>query len=266
MIRRPSRNTSNSGSVILRDSSLVSLSKLLLKEQEEDFRKCIGHYKELKPRVESFSSDNIALLRRAHAFAFTLGMWVSKMGDCPPKAHAYLLEIRSDAILLIPAIVFGNRRSMRLYERAHIEDILRYLYYRDHPIEHELLQLEPKGYANMETLFNWVKNHPASRRVTNQLDAALAALSSAYSELSMTVHAAVNTELELSDSLSNLHAPIAEASKELVRLQTVFESITFLLSAFHFEVYSRFDLNEMALVAQFLTAEQKKTLNALHPR
>jgi hypothetical protein len=242
---------------------LVSLSKLLLKEQEEDFRKCVSHYKLLKPRDESFSSNNIALFRRAHAFAFTLGLWVSKIGNSPSKANTYLFEIRSDAILLMPAINFGIRRSLRMYERAHIEDILRYLYYRDHPVEFELLQMEPKSYANMDALFSWARYHPTSRKVVDSVNAALAVLSSAYAELSITVHAAVNSELELFESLSGLHAPIIDAPKELAKLQAIFESITFLLSIFNHDVYSRFDLDEMALVGQFLTAEQKRILSSL---
>jgi len=92
------------------------------------------------------------------------------------------------------------------------------------------------------------------------VDAALAILASAYADLSLTVHAAIDTELELSDSLVNLHGPIANASRELARIQSIFESIMFLLLVFHPGVYSKLDLNEMALIGQFLTAEQKKAL------
>ena len=240
-----------------------SLSELLIKEQEKDHKKCLDYYKKLKLNEGNFSADNTALFRRVHGFAFSLGLWLSKVEEDKNPANIYLYEIRSDAIQLLPAIVLGNRRSLRLYERAHIEDILRYIFYHDHPIEHQLLQLEPKSYANLDVLFSWVKRHPLFRSDLGSLEPCLDFLHSTYAELSRSVHTTTNNELELSSAVTLLHSPIEAATLELVKLQTIFESVTFLLSRFQKEIYLRFDLNERALVSQFLSKSQKKVLAGL---
>ena len=242
---------------------MVSLSQALLREQEVDFKKCIDYYNQLKLDNSNFSPETTALFRRAHGFAFTLGLWITKLEGNQNPAKIYLNQMLSDAIQVMPTVALGDKRGLRLYARAQIEDALKYVFYCDHPVEFELLQLEPKSHTTMDELFEWAKRHPIFKLERDSVELALGVLASAYAELSLTVHATTVKELELSTAVSSLHRPFKDAVSELAKLQGIFESVTFLLALFHREIMKNLDLNERALVSQFLSTPQKKILSGL---
>jgi len=235
----------------------------LIKYQEKDFQKCITYYKTLKINKRVFDDENMGLLRCAHKIAFTMGLWVNKLSNAPKWALPYLHQLMSDTIQLTPSIVLGNRRSLHLYERACIEDFLRYIYFFDHKIEHILLQDNPTKFKSFDFLVNWVKTYPTMSSHENLVLENCNILSSSHSELSRTIHGTIVSHLELSDSLKSLHAPIKNAQKELNSMKSIFKSIFFLLCLFHLHEFNEFLLDERKILCQFFGKKEKQALSGI---
>ena len=241
---------------------MPDLSRALSKERDNDLDKIIRYYKDFSPDSDVFSDNNLGLLRLIHGFAFSLGLWQSKLEAGKIEATVYFQELRSDIIQLIPSIIFGNKRSFRLYQRSAIEDFLRYIFYYHHPIEHIILQDEPTTYASMDNLFSWVKHHPWLREFRDESNGCCDELNSAYSSISRSVHATTVKEFQLSDEIISLHAPFVTAGI-ILEFRSVSEAIMFLLCSFHKQKFHEFDLNERRIIMEFIRKGHKKTLLGL---
>lgn len=231
--------------------------------QNADFEKSVAYYKSLKLEDAVFSGDNKLLLKYSHAVAFSMVMWAQKLSDAPEWALPYLLQLKTDAIHLIPSTILGNKRTLHLYERAGIEDFLRYVYFFDHRIEHLLLQNQARRFKNFDFLIEWLKNYPLLGSYEENISESCGELSSRYSELSRTVHGTTLADAELTDSLKNLQKPIEHPSVETNMMKSIFRNIFFLLSLFHLEKYNRLSLDEKMIICQHLSAKEKQILSKL---
>ena len=218
------------------------------------------YYKELDINEVTFTKTK-ALIKRAHQIAFAMGLWVQKLSTAPEWALPYLKQLRSDTIQLIPSIILGNRRGLHLYERACIEDFLRYFYFFDHKIECILLQNNPTKYQNLDFLIKWIRNYPTFSDYKESVFTHCSNLTFRYKELSRTIHGSPIDEFELSDSLTTLHKPIENSRKEGARMKSIFESIFFLLSLFHLSEYNSFLLDELVNICQNLGKRDKRILS-----
>jgi hypothetical protein len=192
-----------------------------------------------------------------------MGVWTQKLSPIPEWAKPYLQQLRADSVQLIPSVALGNRRTLHLYERACIEDFLRYFYYFDHKIEYLLLQGRPTRFEAVDFLIDWVKNYPALDAYKDQVSDSCGKLTSGYKELSRTVHGTTVSDIQLSDNLKEMHEPLQQPIKERDLMNLIFRNIFFLLSLFHIEKYRMFNLDEKRLVCQHLSQEQKRALSGL---
>ena len=234
--------------------------------QNADLEKSIEYYKGMTLEEVVFSGDHRVLLKHAHAVAFTMGMWTQRLTEVPKWALPYLLQLRADAIHLIPSAILGNKRTLHLYERAGIEDFLRYIYFFDHPIEHLLLQSQVKSYKSLDFLIEWLKNYPLLKNYEDSISESCAELTSRYSELSRTVHGTTLTEAEISDSLKNLQKPMEHPAEETNMMRDVFRNIFFLLSLFHLEDYNHLSIDEKMVICQHLNHDEKQILSRLNKK
>jgi len=241
----------------------LSLGEKLLKIQQDDLNHCVEYYKHLNLDANVFVGNNLALVKSAHKIAFTMGIWTLKLSDIPKWATPYLQQLKTDSIQLIPSVVLGNKRTLHLYERACIEDFLRYFYYFDHKIEHLLLQTRPTRFENIDFLIDWVRNYPTLEAHKDQVLNSCNELTSAYKELSRTVHGTTISDIELSDSLKDLHGPLQQPIKERDLMNLIFRNVFFLLSLFHIGELQTFNLDERRLASQHLSREQKRVLSGL---
>jgi hypothetical protein len=236
----------------------LSLGGKLLAVQKQDFDKCVDFFKAYSINKDLFTCNQEPLIRTAHKVAFTMSLWTEKVSEVPEWDKPYLLQLKADSIELLPSIVFGNKRTLHLYERACIEDFLRYFYYYDHHIEQLLLKANPTKYQTIDFLLNWVKDYPLLQKWTEAVSRSCMKLSSAYSELSRTVHG--NSGIEIRGSLSDIFKPIDNPEKECALLALTFQNIFFLLALFHIKDYGSLTIDEMMLVSQHFSRQQKLDL------
>lgn len=190
-------------------------------------------------------------------------MFTHKISGVPEWAVPYLDQLRSDTIQVFPSVISGSKRTIHLYERANIEDFLRYIYFFDHKIEHILLQTYPKKYQSVDLMIDWLKEYPALKPYEETVSENCSELTSRYAELSRTVHGTIVTDQQIVDSLKDLGKVKVEPSKELNILKAVFGAIFFLLSIFHIKDYRQLQLDERTLICQHLYEKQIRVLSGL---
>jgi len=190
-------------------------------------------------------------------------MWAQKLSSVPIWARPYFFQFRSNTIQLIPAIVFGNRRSLHLYQRCSIEDVLRYFYFFDHKIEHILMQRNPTCYPTFSELVDWIKKYPTLVKYKEKISENCGNLVTCYKELSRTVHGTTLGDLQLCKDLISLNVPITDIEKERKMIRTVYRSLFLLLTLFHIEEVPKFSLDEKKILFQLLTPSQKRLIAGL---
>jgi hypothetical protein len=202
--------------------------------------------------------NNLSLIREAHRLAFAIAILFSKIPNRKPFVKPYFSQPLSDSIQMISAMALGNKRTAKLLERAVIEDLLRYIYYYHHEIEHKLLQLEPNKYETIKSLFEYAGTHPFFRD-DSELKASLSVLQSKYSELSKEIHVSTTSRMTIIKDIISVNKPVADAD-ELNNLKTISQYVVFLLCHFHKDKYAKLSLDEKALLVQFLNKKQKRKL------
>jgi hypothetical protein len=241
----------------------LSLGDKFLSFQKTDLANCIEYFKKLEIDPTVLNRNNIALLRNAHRVAFAMSLWSQKSIDAPDWAKPYLQQLKADSVQLIPSIVMGNRRTLHLYERACIEDFLRYFFYFDHKIEHILLQTYPTKFQTVDYLINWIKDYPSFTNHKESVAESCNSLTTGYKELSRTVHGTLVSDIALADNLASLFQPLRHAIKEGELMTLIFRNIFFLLALFQLPSYRKFSLDEMMLICQHLSEKQKRVLSGI---
>ncbi|MHA1410594.1 MAG: hypothetical protein ACTSQY_09880 [Candidatus Odinarchaeia archaeon] len=228
---------------------------------KKDFENTIKYYKEYKINEGIFSEKNIPLLKIAHKFASSVRMFILKL-DVPEHSFYYLEQISSDSIQMYFNMFFGNLRAVRLHQRSLIENLLRYIYYYDHYIEHLILQKEPSEYILIRNLFEYMKKHP---KFSDNLDIceSIETLSSKYSEISKSVHVSTISDMEIINNLTSLNNPIKNINEEIKNLVIIIKNIIFILCFFHNDVFSSLTMDERPLISSYLTSKQIKILSGL---
>ena len=241
-----------------------SLGKRLLAIQQEDFQKTVEYLRGLRTSEELFSGHTKSLLRCSHKVAFTMHLWDQRLTDVPQWVLPYLRQLSSDTIQLVASVTLGSRRTLHLYERASIENFLRYIYFFDHPIEHILLQTQPKRFQSFDSLIEWIKNYPKLGPYRENVSYSCDELTSKYSELSRTVHGTTISDQELLTSLKSLHKPIDNPINEMNLIKSIFRNIFLLLSLFHWETFHNLSLDEQTVICQHFGDRERKILSGLN--
>ncbi len=190
-------------------------------------------------------------------------MLTRKLFHVPEWSAPYLSQLRSDSNQVFFSAVEGVKRTIHLYERASIEDFLRYVYYFDHKIEHILLQTYPKKFQSIDFLIDWLEGYPTLKSYKEVISENCGVLTSQYAELSRTVHGTRIADRQIVESLKDLSDSQIDADHELTTVKAVFGSILFLLSIFHVNDYRQLQLDEKTLVCQHLNGQQIEILSGL---
>lgn len=231
--------------------------------QERDFAKCVDYFKALQIDQNVFLGEKKALVKTAHSVAFAMNVFANKLSDIPKWAVPYLNLLKSDTIHAFSSAVMGEKRTLHLYERAGIEDFLRYIYFFDHKIEHTLLQTYPKKFQNVASMIDWLEEYPSLIAHQKAVSENCGILASCYAELSRTVHGTTLADQQIIESLKDHAGKNIDHQKEEKALRSLFGAIFFLLSAFHIETYRQLQLDERTLICQHLSEKQIEELSGL---
>lgn len=190
-------------------------------------------------------------------------MLTRKLANVPEWSAPYLSELRSDSNQVFFSVVEGIKRTIHLYERASVEDFLRYTYYFDHRVEQILLQMHPKKFQSIDFMIDWLQEYPTLKPFKEAISENCSELTSKYAELSRTVHGTRIADHQIVESLKDLGNSQIDATKELATIRSVYGSILFLLSVFHINDYRKLQLDERTLLCEQLNEKQIEALSGL---
>ena len=109
-----------------------------------------------------------------------------------PGAIGFFNEAQSDGLTGLVLIMSGSSRSAHKSLRSLIENVIRVVYYADHPIEYRLWEVG-KHRPTFRSLFEYIENHPDLVDVKSSLFLP-SSLHSSWKKLSEFVHASAMGE------------------------------------------------------------------------
>jgi hypothetical protein len=187
--------------------------------------------------------------KRIHRATFSLILWRFRLKPIPQHGKAFIEEIASDALQVLPQVLMGYGKTAKLLIRGIVENTFRHLYFSDHPIEFERMNREQKWYVRLEDLFDYAKIHPAFLHTESKFDA-INRLASLHSELSAGVHGRQVQDLEMRLALKKIVYSQVEATKQTQLIERCAQSANFVLAVFHQEQLAHFQAEERRIILQ----------------
>lgn len=212
---------------------------------------------------ESPPGAMVEYARKIHRATYSLILWRFRLKNQPERAKVFLEEIASDALQVLPQALMGYSKTTRLLVRGIIENVLRHIYFADHPVEFARMNREGKWYIQVEDLFGYQLIHPVILEVEPKFDA-VNRLKTLYSDLSASIHGRRVQDLEMRVALNKITYESDAVQKEVQLVERCAEGVNFLLAAVHHDKFSQFQLEDRRTVLQTLPTIAKRALIALH--
>jgi len=206
----------------------------------------------------------IATAQSVHALTYSLILWRFRLTGLPEHGKVFIEEVASDALQVLPQLLMGYSKTVKLLVRGIVENALRHLYFSDHPIEFIRMNRERKWYLTIDHLCDYAKQHPYFLVTEPQFDA-VNQITSAYSELSAGVHGRTVRDLEMRAALSKMGYDQASADKELTILRKCAVAVNFALCVFHHRRVRAFQLDDRRVILHTLPARAREVWTGFNP-
>jgi hypothetical protein len=206
------------------------------------------------------TSPGAALLthaRRIHLATYSLILWRFRLIDLPQHGSPFIEEIASDALQILPHTLMGYMKSAKLFTRGIIENVLRHIYFSDHPIEFARMNREKRWYLTQDALQDYAKIHPTFL-VSEPKFNAIAKLSSLYSDLSAGIHGRTVGDLEMKVALEKIKYDDDLAAEQADFVSHCAAASNFLLAAFHKERVLKFQTDDRRIILRTLPADARQ--------
>lgn len=196
-----------------------------------DFSEVLDFLKKKQIVPPNLPKDSIVIARGIHEACYSLILWRFRLKKLTPHAKVFIEELASDALQILPQVMMGYAKTTRLLVRGVLENVLRHIYYSDHPVEFARMNRETKWYMSIDQLCDYLKTHPEFIQTEPKFDA-IAQIRSLYSDLSAGVHGRTVDDLEIRRSLQLITFDINEAKKMASFVQKAVQPSNFLLSIY----------------------------------
>ena len=222
-----------------------------------DFDEVVAHLQTVRLLYQDPNSDAIAIAKRIHASTYALLIWRFRLRKLPAHGKPFVEEIASDAFQILPQVLMGFSKTAKLLMRGIIENVLRHVYFSDHPVEFAVINADKKWYLEMKELLDYARRHPDYSLSEAKFDA-LGKLSSLYSELSGSVHGGKVSNLEMRSALSKIVFDKVMAVKDAGLLEKVVEACNFVLAIYHREQLRRFAEADRRTILQSMSPKGRQ--------
>ena len=200
--------------------------------------------------------------KRIHRATFSLILWRFRLAGIAAHGKVFIEEIASDALQILPQVLMGYGKTVKLLTRGIVENTLRHLYFSDHPVEFERMNREQKWYLTTGDLLDYAKVHPAFLRTEPKFDA-ISRLASLHTDLSAGIHGRQVQDLEMRLALRKIAYSEAEARKQVQLVERCAQSANFVLAVFHQERLSRFQAEDRRIILQMVPPRGRNVLTHL---
>ncbi len=196
-------------------------------------------------------------VRRIHRATYSLILWRFRLKRRLPHTKPFIEEIASDALQILPQVLLGYGKTVKLLTRGIIENTLRHVYFSDHPVEFQKMNQDSKWFMPTAELFTYIKAHPKLALTEKRFDA-INRLSSLYSELSAGVHGQAVADLEMRISLEKISYADALAKKDAALIERCASASNFILAVFHGQTVAKFQSEDQLIILQTMPPRARK--------
>ena len=204
-----------------------NLDKDFTKFQDKLLQSC-----ELSFKIDAI---NKPFLKKYHKLTYVIALFESKLEDKWTEDNKFLFlnELLSDLLSNCSLTFIGFYHSSLIITRRLIENFYNHVFYFDHPVEFELLNLGRNEYTPILDLKSYFESYPLikaleDKEIKNFNDQ----LFHHYQELCRTVHTKGETFMGLAKNLEEIK-PVFDLAKHLNNVNVSIQSIVYLLYKFH---------------------------------
>jgi hypothetical protein len=208
------------------------------------------------------SSALIESAKKIHRATHSLILWRFRLKGLPEHGQAFIEEIASDALQILPQVLMGYGKTAKLLTRGIIENTLRHLYFSDHPIEFARMNRDTKWYLTMEALFDYPKTHPLFLETESKFDA-LNRLSTLYSDLSAGIHGRRVQDLEMRIALKKIAYDESGMRRQVDLSERCAGSANFMLATFHRDRMNNFQTEDRRLILRTMPPRARQVWNQI---
>jgi hypothetical protein len=226
-----------------------------------DFAEVVA-YLQSRPMMSASTAGMPDHIRALHRATHSLILWRFRLPKLPEQSAVFLEEIASDALQILPQVSMGFSKPARLLLRGITENVLRHVYFSDHPVEFTLMNSSERWYLSVTELFEYAKKHPLFATTEPSFDA-LGRLQGLYDELSAVVHGRSVRDFQMNVALSKIdyqHSVCEKESRLAIRCS---EAVNFLLASFHVQKFRHFSPDDRKTILQTMPAKAKNLLVSL---
>ena len=224
----------------------------------KDFEGVVAYL--IKRGIIPASSQPSGLLsnaRRVHRATYSLILWRFRLTGLSDTGRPFIEELASDALQILPQMLMGYEKTTKLLTRGIIENTLRHIYFSDHPIEFARMNRDQKWYLSTDSLFDYMKIHPAFLDTEPRYDG-INRLSSLYSELSTGIHGRTVNDFEMRIALNKITYANNAAKKAAEQLDKCAQAATFLLAVFHRDQVRAFRTEDRQIVLRTMVPKARE--------
>lgn len=190
---------------------------------------------------QDLSTQNLNKLRKIHSVVYSFALWADRISDlfCAENEIVFLVDLKSDLIQTLPLVLSGYKKATAILLRSSIENILKHIYFFDHPVE--FARCKNSGFfLKMDELCDYLKNHPVVGDKMQRMKV-LNVLTSRYSELSEIIHGKRALKRDITQSLKDIEFE-QRFYDECHRIITLFGNVyNFMLACFHANTLDEWD-------------------------
>lgn len=206
--------------------------------------------------VDGDVAGNGKLLHRA---TYSLILWRFRLRNLPECGQAFIEEIASDALQILPQCMMGYNKTTTLLIRGIIENITRHLYFFDHPVEFARMNREQKWYLTQDELFAYPGHHELLVSQERKFDA-VNRLKTLYSELSAKIHGRRVSDLEMRTALAKIALDATALRSHVKAVEKCAEATNFLLASFHADQFHRFQKEDRTIILSTMCPTAKQAI------
>jgi len=201
------------------------------------------------------------IFRKHHKSVYCIALILTKLEtkSLPDNKTVFLAEIVSDLLIVSKLSFLGFESSALILLRRIIENFYNHIYYSDHPIEYEHLNLGKNDYTPIDKLKLYFETHPVffgtedvNLKEFNQL------LFNEYQQLCKIVHSKGKESLNLAKCLKDLteNYEIDQLLKQTINIELY---IVYLSYKFHKDL--QFTATEKEIITSIVPLNKRVYLN-----
>jgi len=203
----------------------------------------------------------IRVAKNIHVHTYSMILWRFRLKKLPMHGRVFIDEIASDALQILPQVLLGYGKTATLLTRGILENTLRHLYFSDHPVEFARMNRDIRWYMTVDSLLEYLRNHPIFIDSEPQFDA-INRMSSLYHDLSAGIHGRTVRDLETRIALKDIAYDQDAAERHAKHVQRCAEATNFLIGLFHREQMTSFSTIDRRIILRTLPIKARQVWKA----